>query len=133
MVQGKRDREQVGVADGVAGVLCLQRGELGLTVGEELSDLHEDLRALRGRHAWPGALVLRTAGGVDGAVDVLAPRPRHGGDGGAVGGILRLEGLAVRRVDELPIDEELVLAHEGLPRGRADGSVSPAGSEDTPQ
>jgi hypothetical protein len=111
VIDAERDREQVGHAQRVAGILGLQLAEFGLPLLEEPRHPDQDRRALLRGHCRPGAFVGGSPRRRDRSFHVLSARPRYAGDHRAVGGIAGLEGLPGEGVDELTVDEELVLPH----------------------
>jgi hypothetical protein len=116
---GPGDVGEGGLLDGAAAVAGLDLGQLAGVGPDELGDLAQLGAALAARHAGPGALVERLAGGLDGPHGVVLAGLGHLGDGLARARVVGGERLAGGSVAELAPDEQLVVGHVPAPLGRA--------------
>ena len=103
----ERDIDLVAVADRLAHVQGLEKGELGVMLVDQIGEALQHLLAVRGRHIRPGALLEDLARGLDGAIHVFLVAFGHLVDDLACRGVDVVEGLAGGRGQVFAVDEGL--------------------------
>ena len=100
-----------GLADRLAALDAIDIGQFIGPCRNHVGSLQENKRALRGRHARPGAIVKRLACGRDRPLGIGFRRGRIAADGDAMAGRDALQRPALGRVLPFAIDQHLEIAH----------------------